>query len=89
MPITDSRFTIQSSTFKKPQKSPTLEQSKPNSEHCPSDTFTFSGGRNAGWKIAVITTMLAAVPLGIASKNLAAGAMVGLVGVGLMFGPDN
>ena len=55
----------------------------------PSDSFTFSGGDNAGWKIAGMTALLAAIPVGVIAKNAGAGAIVGLAGVALMFGPDN
>lgn len=53
------------------------------------DSVTLSGsGDHAGWKIAGITTMLCAIPVGVVAKSLGAGAVVGLAGLGLMFGPD-
>lgn len=89
MPITDSSYTIRSSRFNTPSPKKIQDPQVETEQAMPREEFTFSGGDKAGWKIAGMTTMLAAVPVGVAAKNFGAGAMVGLVGLALMFGPDN
>ena len=46
-------------------------------------------GSGEGWKMAGITTMLAAVPIGVVAKSAGVGAIVGLAGVAMMFGLDD
>ena len=77
-----------SSPLRRPQTTPSFH--KTSSDHPQSsDTFTFSGGGNAGWKVAGITVMLASVPMAIAARSAAVGAVGVLTGIGLMFGPDS
>lgn len=83
--LSTSGSTPYKSTFAGPSHNPPAMPSA----QLPEDSVTLSGGGDhTGWKIAGITTMLFALPVGVAAKSLGAGALVGLAGLGLMFGPD-
>jgi hypothetical protein len=83
MQIQKTGYTIQKLPTRQPQ--PAKQDAAP-----PQDSFTFSGrSDNKGWKVAGISLMLASVPIAIASRSVAVGAIGALAGVGLMFGPDD
>ena len=61
------------------------KRSAPSSFTPSTDRYTPS---NAGWKVAGACVMLAAVPVGVVAQKVSVGALVGLAGLALMFGPD-
>lgn len=66
------------------------ETPPPSANQEPTETVTLSrSGSGEGWKMAGITTMLAAVPIGVVAKSAGVGAIVGLAGVAMMFGLDD
>jgi len=77
-----------SSPLRRPLTTPSFQET-PSEQAPSSDTFTFSGGDNTGWKVAGMTVMLASVPMAIAARSAAVGAVGVLAGIGLMFGPDS
>lgn len=87
MLVTNSMAKARPGRYAAPTKD--MSTSTPAEPQGPADQVTLSGGGDEGWKMAGIMMMLAAVPVGAATRSLAVGAMMGVVGVGLMFGPDD